>query len=190
MYITKDTYINEIIINKSRFIGIITKIYSKDEFDNIMNNIKEEYPKATHYTYAYRLLDYYKVSDDGEPSATAGLPILKIIETEELYNTMIIVVRYFGGIKLGVGGLIRAYSNAAKECIKEKCKLIPSTLITIKLDYNSIKELDNILNNINCNVINKEFNDKIKYIINVDNSYIQLFSKFNYIKEKDTYLEL
>lgn len=190
MYITKDTYIKELNINKSRFIGIITKIYSKDEFEDIMNKIKDEYPKATHYTYAYRLIDYYKVSDDGEPSTTAGLPILNIIETEELYNTMIVVVRYFGGTKLGVGGLIRAYSNTAKECIKEKSMLIPSTIITINTDYNNIKDLDNILNKINCLVLDKSFDEKIIYKINIDNNQLDLVNKFNYIKEKDTYLEL
>ena len=190
MYITKDTYIEEIVINKSRFIGIITKIYSKDEFDEIMNNIKKLYPKATHYTYAYRLIDYYKVSDDGEPSGTAGLPILNILETENLYNTLIIVVRYFGGTKLGVGGLIRAYSSTAKECIKDKLQLIPSTLITINTDYNNIKELDNILSKINCKIIDKSYDEKIIYKLNIDNTQIDLLNKFNYIKEKDTYLEL
>lgn len=190
MYITKDTYINDININKSRFIGIITKIYSKDEFDTIMNDIKKEYPKATHYTYAYRLIDYYKVSDDGEPSGTAGLPILNILETEDLYNTMIIVVRYFGGIKLGVGGLIRAYSNCAKDCIKDKSLLIDSSIITVTVDYNNLKVLENILNKINCKIIDKSFNENIVYYINIDNKELELLSKFNYIKEKDTYLEL
>ena len=89
MYITKDMYINEININKSRFIGIITKIYSQDEFDTIMNNVKELYPKATHYTYAYRLIDYYKVSDDGEPSSTAGLPILNVLKNKFLTSTVV-----------------------------------------------------------------------------------------------------
>ena len=190
MYITKDMYINEININKSRFIGIITKIYSQDEFDTIMNNVKELYPKATHYTYAYRLIDYYKVSDDGEPSSTAGLPILNIIESEDLYNTIIIVVRYFGGIKLGVGGLIRAYSTTAKECIKDKNILINSSIITINIDYTNIKELDNILNKVNCKIIDKSFDKDITYKINIDNNQLDLVNKFNYLKEKDTYLEL
>ncbi len=130
------------------------------------------------------------MSDDGEPISTAGLPILNIIQSEDLYNTIIIVVRYFGGIKLGVGGLIRAYSTTAKECIKDKNKLINSSIITINIDYTNIKELDNILNKVNCKIIDKSFDKDITYKINIDNNQLDLINKYNYIKENDTYLEL
>ncbi|MDE3247503.1 MAG: YigZ family protein, partial [Bacteroidota bacterium] len=100
----------------SRFIALVIPFDNKDDFKTRMNEVKEAHPKATHYCFAYRLgLDgnNFRAGDDGEPSGSAGKPILGQIDSRELTNTLIVVVRYFGGTLLGVPGLINAYKTAA-----------------------------------------------------------------------------
>jgi len=114
---------SEIEEKKSKFITYAKYVQSKSEVDNFISDITAKHPKARHICYAYRIIEngqvYQKSNDDGEPSGTAGKPILNIIEKNELYNVCIVVVRYFGGIKLGAGNLLRMYSNSAKECLKD-----------------------------------------------------------------------
>ena len=105
-------------IKKSKFIGYYYQIESIEEIETILENLKKEHKKAKHLPYAYKINGQIKKSDDKEPSGTAGMPILNIIDRNNLNYTLIVIVRYFGGIKLGAGGLLRAYSNTAKECIK------------------------------------------------------------------------
>ena len=111
-----DMKINELIINKSRFIGIMEDLTCEEDIANILSRLKSEDKKATHICYAYvysidKVLE--KCSDDGEPKGTAGAPIMNVIKKRGCKNTFIAVVRYFGGIKLGAGGLVRAYSKTA-----------------------------------------------------------------------------
>lgn len=108
--------INELVINKSRFIGIMQELTCEQDIANTLNTIKLEHKKATHICYAYvynvdKVLE--KCSDDGEPKGTAGAPIMNVIKKRGCKNVLIAVVRYFGGIKLGAGGLVRAYSKTA-----------------------------------------------------------------------------
>ena len=105
-------------VKKSKFIGFYYKIEDVNEVNLILENLKKEHKKAKHFPYAYKVKNNIKKSDDKEPSGTAGMPILNIIEKNNLDNILIVVIRYFGGIKLGAGGLLRAYSNAAKETLK------------------------------------------------------------------------
>lgn len=105
-------------IKKSKFISYYFEIEQVDEVKEILENLKKEHKKARHIPYAYKIDNEIKKSDDKEPSGTSGMPILNIIEKNNLNHTLIAVVRYFGGIKLGAGGLIRAYGNTAKEVIK------------------------------------------------------------------------
>jgi len=109
---------NTIEIKKSKFIGYYYEVNTIDEINQILEELKKEHKKARHIPYAYKINGQIKKSDDKEPSGTAGMPILNIIEKNNLNYTLIVIVRYFGGIKLGAGGLLRAYSNTAKECIK------------------------------------------------------------------------
>lgn len=107
---------NELIINKSRFVGILVELTCKDDMSNYLAEIVKQHKKATHICYAYvysvdQVLE--KCSDDGEPKGTAGAPIMNVLKRRGCKNTMIVVVRYFGGIKLGAGGLVRAYSKTA-----------------------------------------------------------------------------
>lgn len=109
-------------IKKSKFISSYFEVKNAEDVSKILENIKKENKKATHVCYAYRIVGaefLEKAFDDGEPSGTAGKPILNVIQKQNLSNVLIVVVRYFGGIKLGAGGLLRAYSKAASEAVKE-----------------------------------------------------------------------
>jgi uncharacterized YigZ family protein len=110
-----NTYTYE--IKKSKFIGYYYEVDTIDEINDILKELKKEHKKAKHLPYAYKIDNLVKKSDDKEPSNTAGSPIFNIIEKNNLNHTLIVIVRYFGGIKLGAGGLIRAYGTTAKETI-------------------------------------------------------------------------
>ena len=107
-------------IKKSKFIGLYYEIETQEEAKLILENLKKEHKKARHIPYAYKVNNTAKKSDDKEPSNTAGLPIYNIIERKNLNNCLVAVIRYFGGIKLGAGGLLRAYSEAANEATKNE----------------------------------------------------------------------
>lgn len=115
-----------VIIKKSKFYISINKVNTKKEVSMLLKKYQDEYSDATHICYAYIIgpqSNYMKAQDDVEPNGTAGLPILNMIKTKALTNVIIFVIRYFGGIKLGAGGLIRAYTQCAKEII-ELCEII------------------------------------------------------------------
>ena len=112
---------DEYIINKSKFITHVLKVKDIIDCKEKIINIKNEYKDATHNCFAYVIDNTKRFSDDGEPSGTAGMPILNVIESNNLNHVLIIVTRYFGGIKLGAGGLFRAYMDAAnKVCEKDE----------------------------------------------------------------------
>lgn len=118
MYIINKTIENEIIIKKSRFI---TKLYYVDDVNKaneILNDLKKEYKKATHICYGYIINGKERAVDDGEPSGTAGRPILNVLQKKNVTNILAVVIRYFGGVKLGSGGLSRAYTNSISEAFK------------------------------------------------------------------------
>jgi uncharacterized YigZ family protein len=112
----------ELIEKRSRFITFCEKVSRPDEFKKFLNRLKKQYPDARHFCYGFRIgpLTHAQrgFSDDGEPSGTAGMPILNVIDHSEFSDVAIIVVRYFGGTKLGTGGLARAYSEAASRILK------------------------------------------------------------------------
>ena len=120
-------YIHEIEIKKSKFIALIVPVYHVDDVKKKLEQVKKGYPGATHYCYAYILLQEKRCSDDGEPSKTAGQPILNVLEKQQLSYVLAIVIRYFGGIKLGAGGLVRAYTNAVIQVL-EKAHIYPMGL--------------------------------------------------------------
>ena len=102
-------------VKKSKFIGLMYEVETIEEVNKILEELKKEHKKARHLPYAYKIGTNVKKTDDKEPSNTAGTPIYNIIDKKNLDNVLIVVIRYFGGIKLGAGGLFRAYSNAASE---------------------------------------------------------------------------
>lgn len=116
----------EIIEKKSKFLGYCISVNTAEEVDRFIINLKKEHKKCTHICYAYSISSTVvlaKAVDDGEPSGTAGRPILNVIEKKNLKNILVVVVRYFGGIKLGAGGLVRAYTKCASQAIKEELGL-------------------------------------------------------------------
>lgn len=167
MYQIKENITNTVVINKSEFITVLKKINNLDDVNNEIKKIKEEYRDATHYCYAYILDDLKKSSDDGEPGGTAGIPILEILIKNNLTNVLCVVVRYFGGIKLGASGLIRAYSRSCRDAINKATllKVIPSKIYKIEFVYSNAKTIDNILKNES--IIKKDYNQNVVYEINI-----------------------
>lgn len=171
---------NELIIKNSKFITVLKQINDNTDVNSIIDNIKKEYPKATHYCYGYITENKKKSSDDGEPGGTAGTPILNVLEKEDIINILVIVIRYFGGIKLGAGGLVRAYSKSVKEALSNT-KLIELTTgykVEIIFDYNNKKDIDYKLKNYE--IINEEYLDKIKYTILIPKEDINNIENYNY----------
>ena len=189
MYVIEKDCENEIIIKNSRFITILIKINDKDKVKFYLQDIKNKYPKATHYCYAYIINDYKKSSDDGEPSGTAGTPILNVLEKENITNILAVVVRYFGGIKLGAGGLVRAYSKGVRELIRKTnlIQLINGKKIEINFDYNEEKNINYILKEEQ--IINKNYSDKVTYIVLIKNDILEKLNNYNYKIIEDTYIE-
>lgn len=121
-YTIRDSGSHEVIIQKSRFIGYVKRVHSEQEAQQFIQEIKKKHYDATHNCSAYIVGDqdqFQKANDDGEPSGTAGIPMLEVLKRLSLKNTVVVVTRYFGGIKLGAGGLIRAYSTVTSETIKK-----------------------------------------------------------------------
>lgn len=189
LFSIKKNDIYEEIIKYSRFISLIFKVYSKEEVNYYLEKVKEEYPSATHYCYAYVIDNNVKSSDDGEPSKTAGIPILNQITSNNLNYVLIVVVRYFGGVKLGAGPLTRAYAKLAREVIKKE-NIITLTLgydIDITFNYSDIKAIDYILGD--SRIINKEFNDIVNYNAYVNQDILDKLSNYNVTINKQIYIE-
>ncbi|MDQ0159668.1 YigZ family protein [Alkalibacillus salilacus] len=141
---------HEIIIQKSRFIGHIKRTETEDEAQAFINQIKKEHASATHNCSAYMIGEQnliQKAHDDGEPSGTAGVPMLEVLKQMDMKDTTVVVTRYFGGIKLGAGGLIRAYSNATSEAIRAVGAVKRSLMqnVMIQADYGMLGKLENEL---------------------------------------------
>lgn len=157
---------SEIIINKSRFITIITNINDINKIKEKLEEIKKTYKDATHYCFAYIIQNHEKCSDNGEPSGTAGMPILNVLKQNNLTNILCVVIRYFGGIKLGAGGLIRAYSTSASEALKKAAitTIVDGYNLTIEFSYDNLKQIDYLLKNID---IKKDYQTNITYNFNI-----------------------
>jgi uncharacterized YigZ family protein len=145
----------------SRFIAIALPIASPEAFKQALNDIKKEHPRATHHCFAYRLgLDgnTFRVSDDGEPSGTAGRPILGQIDSKELVNVMVVVVRYFGGTLLGTAGLINAYRSAASLAL-QITPIVQKQVEkewAVQFDYTRIGEVMALIKQYNVRIVRQE----------------------------------
>ena len=142
-YLTiKNNIETEIVVKKSKFIANFIKVTSKEQAEEEIKKIKKKYFDARHNCISYRVLEDEKIverfSDDGEPSGTAGGPMLNILQKNNLVNVLIVVTRYFGGILLGTGGLVRAYSDSLQKAIEESelLELTIGTECEVKLEYN------------------------------------------------------
>lgn len=183
---------NEFIIKKSKFITKLYFVTSEIEIKNILDENKTEYKDATHICYAYILNNVERFNDDSEPSGTAGIPILNVLKNNNLNNVLCIVIRYFGGIKLGAGGLIRAYCSSVSEALNktEIINVVNGKKIELTFSYDDIKKVNHILNDIN--TVDKQFDENVKYIIIVKeknvNSLINQLTELCNIKIKENTL--
>lgn len=171
---------HEIIIKKSRFICSIKRTESVEQAQEFIKAISKKYHDATHNTFAYTIGlndDQVKASDNGEPSGTAGIPELKALQLMKLKNVTAVVTRYFGGIKLGAGGLIRAYSNSVTQAAEAigvvKCVLQQD--ITFSIPYNRIDEINHYFKNQNTFIVNQEYATEVTITVSLDMDEIDQF---------------
>lgn len=158
---------NQIEIDRSQFHAYFFPLRAEEDFKALHKRIKKQHGKATHVCYAYICGERKKFSDDGEPSKTAGFPILELIAHHQLDEVVIFSVRYFGGIKLGTGGLIRAYTSSALSVIDKARYFTIEELSTYQLTFQHslIHVIDRFLNQYNINVLAKEFEVDVCYHI-------------------------
>ncbi len=181
MYLAiKKTGQNELIINKSRFICTISQAKNEQEANEFIKKMKKKYNDANHNCSAYIIGEHklhQKANDDGEPSGTAGVPMLEVLKKNALTDTVCIVTRYFGGIKLGAGGLIRAYGQAVSEAIKKVgiVEIKKMQLIEVELEYAQIGLFDA---KIHYDVINKTYFEKVTYTYQVDIEEVDAFIQY------------
>ena len=157
---------SEMVIKKSRFIGHVFPAFSEAEAVMHIESVKQEHMSATHNVYAYSVgvgTFAEKTSDDGEPRGTAGYPVLEVIKKRNLQNVVCIVTRYFGGIKLGAGGLVRAYSNAASLALDKAGVAVYRyhDLITATVDYDRFGRVQKELETVKATIHNISFADKV-----------------------------
>ncbi|WP_085902234.1 IMPACT family protein [Kiloniella majae] len=159
-YVTCEN-VTEIDEKKSRFISFLMPV---SFFENRLAELRDEHKKANHHVWAFRRLNHYDQieegsSDDGEPSGTSGPPTLKVLQGNNLINTAVITVRYFGGTKLGTGGLVRAYSESTKQVIQEASLLTYVKLHKLEIDlpFKSIPHAEYLCNQIGIEILQKDF---------------------------------
>lgn len=170
------------LIQKSKFITKMIKVHSNNEIEPILNKLKIQYPNATHYCYAYIIDNIKRFSDDGEPSGTAGLPILNVLDNNQLNYILCVVIRYFGGIKLGTGGLVRAYTKSVTNCLElaDIYDLTECFLTKIEFSYQNQKYIDYYLKDYN--ILTKQFHETIEYTLYIPcNEYQNIFEKLSNI---------
>ncbi|CEN80336.1 YigZ family protein [Paraclostridium sordellii] len=162
--------VDEIIIEKSTFIGYAKPISTEEEAVEFINEIKKKHKDATHNVWAYTVgqnMNIQRYSDDGEPQGTAGIPTLEVIKKEDLRDVVVVVTRYFGGIKLGAGGLVRAYTKGAKIGL-EAAKIIEKINyqeVKIKIDYNQLGKVQNEIMNMGYFIKDTIYEDNVEIIV-------------------------
>ena len=162
--------VDEYIVEKSTFIGYAKPIKTEEEAIEFVNEIKKKHKDATHNVWAYTVgenMNIQRYSDDGEPQGTAGIPTLEVIKKEDLREVVVVVTRYFGGIKLGAGGLVRAYTKGAKVGIEagiviEKVKY---TEVKIKIEYTQLGRIQNEIMNLGFKVKDTIYSEDVEIIV-------------------------
>lgn len=168
-------------VSNSRFIAGIKPVFSPDDAEQFLSSVKEKYPDATHHVPAYVIGHGATViahaNDDGEPSGTAGSPALSVLQGSGLGDTALVITRYFGGTKLGTGGLIKAYGGAARMVIKNvpKAKKVNVHLLKIVVDYPQYELIRHKINDTQGRVKSEEFTDQVKLIFQLPADQIDSF---------------
>lgn len=169
MYLKEET-INTITIEKSRFICYMKHIKNESEFKEYLNSLKKKHYDADHACSGFICGNIKRSNDDGEPSGTAGAPILNVLEKNNLDEMCAIVIRYFGGIKLGAGGLIRAYSNAVSECLNigKLIEKVEYPKYELKLSYELANKIEHYIKS-NTILLDTKYDENITFVFALDN---------------------
>ena len=170
----------KITVKGSKFISHIFPVESKEQAEQVYASLQKKYYDATHNCFAYRIDENtFRYSDDGEPSGTAGRPILQVLDGAELFEVLCVVTRYFGGTKLGTGGLIRAYSDAAKEALKNlKIKeKIRTEVLNLKSAYGLENLIFHLLDQMSGKLVDSVYGDDIRLTVEIPRSNVDPFLK-------------
>jgi len=182
----KDEITVKNVIKRSTFIGHVKQVKDKSEVEEFISKIRNNYSDANHNPYAYRLIDgSFYFSDDGEPSRSSGLPIFNAIRANEVFDVVVVVTRYFGGIKLGIPGLIEAYSSTADFAIKSAGIIETTTkkIVELTLPYKSLDYFHYALGKVNHKIIERNFIEIVKIKIEIDEDD---FEKFKELLKRDS----
>ena len=179
----KQAHSIENVISKSRFIAYIKPVSTENEAKAFIDEIKTKHKDATHNCSAYTVgpeMNIQKANDDGEPSGTAGIPLLEILKKQEIHTVCVVVTRYFGGIKLGAGGLIRAYSGAVRDVIYDigRVELREAIPVTVTLDYDQTGKFEYELASTTFLLREQFYTDKVSYQIDVVKNEYDAFIDF------------
>jgi uncharacterized YigZ family protein len=195
MQTIEQIYTAEVEEKKSTFLAYLCPI---SDFESLHIKLKNEHPKAAHIVWAKRFFNEYRQvvennSDDGEPKGTSGPPVLNVMRGVELVNTGLLIVRYFGGIKLGTGGLVRAYGSSAKEVIAH-ANLIPfvfKEMLTFKTEYSLVPRFEHYTTTHVVTVVKREFeSDGVMWMIEVSEEEKEHFLLFSQPFERDGFKRL
>jgi uncharacterized YigZ family protein len=169
------------IEKKSKFIGYVKPVKTQEEAVEFINTIKSKHWDATHNVYAYVLREnnIQRYSDDGEPSGTAGVPVLDVMIKEGIVDACVVATRYFGGTLLGAGGLVRAYSHTSKIALESGhiITMAECSVMQINVDYNFYDRINVLLSEFNANIINTDFADNVNIIFSVKQNLQTLLQK-------------
>lgn len=159
-------------IKHSKFITLLYRVNDMEEVNYYLKKVRDDYKGATHYCYAFNLLNTSGYSDDKEPKNTAGKPMLFILTSNNIVNILVISVRYFGGIKLGTGGLLKAYTNGLLESLKKSILLnvVSGYVITCEFSYDNEKKYSYLFKD--KNILAKVYQDKCIYTLEVDETFL------------------
>ncbi|WP_314011137.1 YigZ family protein [Pseudostreptobacillus hongkongensis] len=176
--IAKETSI-EFLEKKSRFIGYIKPVNTVLDAEKFIKKISEKHFDATHNVYAYKVVEnnqeYFKFNDNGEPLNTAGKPMAEIINRLDVSNLVIVSTRYFGGVKLGAGGLIRNYAKCAKLAIIEAeiIEYVPKSIVLLDYEYTKSAEMDMFLEKNSIEIIEKTYNERVSLKISISDENLK-----------------
>lgn len=168
MYRIAEEYVRTMEIEKSRFITYTKKVFSEEDAKAYLQSIRKEHPNATHHCYAFVIgpnHEQQRSNDDGEPSGTAGVPMLEALRLSGIHDCIVVTVRYFGGVKLGAGGLVRAYSSSVSLCLQEAPKVVLCEMLeyTISFGYEWINKIDYLLQSKNAIILSKDYEINVTY---------------------------
>ncbi|WML35772.1 YigZ family protein [Clostridium sp. OS1-26] len=166
----KDEVSSQFEEKKSIFIGHVKRVYSEDEAKEFINKIKNEQKEARHNVYAYVIgqnMGIQRYSDDGEPQGTGGVPVLEVIKKNEITDVVVVVTRYFGGILLGKGGLVRAYSKGAAMAVNDGgiVEKVKGVIIDIILEYDMLGKVQYLFEQKLWHIENTDYTDKVKLLM-------------------------